>query len=316
MNKKHIRKIIFLIIISISIVIELLVAFYIYNFKIKKNISLLISSTPSLVMTDKNISLSSSIPNHTIRKIDSMNLTAESVLVKEITTDTNVYAKNANDQKYIASITKLITAITADSNFNNDRSIRTDAVSTSVGDSNVQLPNNAEFTINDLYYALLLPSSNEAAYAFANNLGYSNFIDKMNSVGGALGLKNSYFINPAGFDDHTQVNNKDVPNQSNAEDTAVFTKYFLNNSLFSKIVSTKNISVTSTAGQQINLKSTNDLLGVIPGVVGVKTGTENLAGQCLVIDYKKNDENYLIIIFHSQDRFGEAKKIIDRINSL
>lgn len=243
-------------------------------------------------------------------------LTSKSVLVEELNSNRILYTKNSDQKEYIASITKLITAITAHSNFTNDRVIRTDSVSTSVGDSNVQLPNNTDYTIKDLLYALLMPSSNEAAYAFGNNLGYANFIDKMNLVGNAIGLKNSHFINPAGFDDKEKIGDKQLTNESTAEDVAAFTKYFLKYDLFRDIAATKQKTIYSTDGKSINLLSTNELLDVVPGVTGVKTGTENLAGQCVVITYAKDGNNFLIILLHSNDRFKEARQIIDALNTI
>lgn len=310
---KRIPFFVIFLIVSIQIV---LINFYQNNYTKTLPTSIL-SQTPSLSRTTaRNFTLSLTPPTKSNIKLALTSLSSQSVLVKNLNDNSTLYEKNASNKMYIASITKLMTAATALSNISPDLVVRTDSSSVSIVDSYVKLPDNTDYSLIDLLYALLLPSSNQAAYTFANNLGYNNFINKMNSIAKALELEDSYFINPAGFDDQINTNGKKITNQSSARDVAVLTKYILQNKQILEIIKTKNKVISSTNGQNIKLTNTNELLDLIPGVIGVKTGTENLAGQCLDLAYVKDGNTYIIIILNSTDRYADARQIIQSINAL
>jgi D-alanyl-D-alanine carboxypeptidase (penicillin-binding protein 5/6) len=140
----------------------------------------------------------------------------------------------------------------------------------------VDLIKGDELTASDIFYALLVPSGNDAAVTLAENYpgGYRIFLEKMNQKVTELGLKNTHFVNVSGVEspDHFTT----------AYDIAMITRRALDRQRFSTIVSTKNITLQSLKGHLYPLVSTNVLLGK-SGILGVKTGWTPEAGECLVI---------------------------------
>ena len=128
----------------------------------------------------------------------------------------------------------------------------------------------------------------------------------MNNLAGSLNLTNTYFTNPAGFDNDYH--------QTTARDLAVLTKEVIKDQVLSSIVGTKEIVIQDNKGYQHHLFSTNSLLGVEEGVVGVKTGTTEMAGEALITQWKKDGKNIVIVVLTSQDRYQDTKKIIDFVN--
>ncbi len=130
----------------------------------------------------------------------------------------------------------------------------------------------------------------------------------MNKKAESLGIKNSYFTNPAGLDNATQ--------HITAYDPAIASRELLSNKLLHKIVGTKEI-VISDADYQIfhKLSNVNKLLGEIQGIGGLKTGYTESAGENLVSFYKKNGHEFLIVVLKSQDRFEDTRNIVNWINA-
>jgi D-alanyl-D-alanine carboxypeptidase (penicillin-binding protein 5/6) len=88
----------------------------------------------------------------------------------------------------------------------------------------------------------------------------------------------------------------------------------MKNPTFSKIVGTKQVTVTDVTGKSVyNLKNINELLGAVPGVLGIKTGWTENARENLVTYVKRDGHNVVIAVLGSQDRFGETKELIDWI---
>ena len=84
--------------------------------------------------------------------------------------------------------------------------------------------------------------------------------------------------------------------------------------MFAKIVGTKNIIVKSTDDKIVHrLTNINELLGVVPGVMGVKTGWTENARENLVTYIERDGHKVFIAILGSSDRFGETKELINWI---
>jgi D-alanyl-D-alanine carboxypeptidase (penicillin-binding protein 5/6) len=83
---------------------------------------------------------------------------------------------------------------------------------------------------------------------------------------------------------------------------------------FSKIVGTKSISFADVSGKtKYNIKNINELLGTVPGVLGVKTGWTENARENLVTYIERDGHKVMIAVLGSQDRFGETRELIDWI---
>ena len=150
-------------------------------------------------------------------------------------------------------------------------------------------------------------SGNDAAVALAEYVGGSveGFADKMNQKAKELGLENTHFVTPHGLDmaDH----------YTTALELAEMADYAMNNEKFAQIVNTKNITI-SINGRSKSLKNTNELLGNLNGVNGVKTGFTNGANRCLVTSVNRDGMNIITVVLGAdtkKDRTNDSVKLIE-----
>ena len=127
----------------------------------------------------------------------------------------------------------------------------------------------------------------------------------MNAKAKALGLDDTHFINPTGFDA--------VGHYSTAADLAKLTQYALANPTIAKIVAMPKVTVTDITGvHRYAINNTNQLVGKYPEVIGVKTGTTEEAGTSLITAAKGSaDQVIIVVLLDSPDRFGEGKRALD-----
>ena len=109
----------------------------------------------------------------------------------------------------------------------------------------------------------------------------------MNKKANDLGLHSTHFTSPHGLDNEMHY--------TTAYELALITNYVLNNSIFRNYVSTKSINITINNYSKV-LKNTNELLGYLDGVYGVKTGFTNGANRCLVTAIKRNNIDIICIL--------------------
>ena len=144
-------------------------------------------------------------------------------------------------------------------------------------------------TLNNLLYGLLLCSGNDAAVAIAEHIGGSveEFAELMNKKAEELNLKETHFVTPHGLDAPEHY--------TTAYELALLTDYALQDKKFSEIVNTKSYSVQINNYNK-NLNNTNELLGYLEGVNGVKTGFTNGAGRCLVTSTNRSGFNIITVV--------------------
>lgn len=233
-------------------------------------------------------------------------VSAVAVLAYDMATGRVLYEKNIHSKLAPASTTKIMTAIVASEHFNSGDLLTVPAEAL-VGGSTMGLSAYERLTFRSLLYGMMLNSGNDAAYTLAYNYpgGYEAFITKMNSKAAELGAKDTHFNNPAGFDSPTHY--------SSAYDLLLIGKESVKNARLGKVFSTKETSVTSFDKNQIHvLKNLNKLLNE-EGVVGIKTGTTEMAGESLVGLIERENRTILTVMLNSQDRFGETKSLLDWI---
>lgn len=235
------------------------------------------------------------------------NLTAESVLMYDLTENKILYEKNPGDRRPMASLTKIMTAIIAlDDKKTNDKYYVTSA--DIVGQDSMGVSPGEIYDFTDLLHGLLLPSGNDAAEVFANNYpgGRYAFINAMNNKAKALGMFNTHYTNPSGLQG-------DGDQYTTTYDLLILTKYALETyPAFADTVSsaTYDISKTNTH-KAISLANETNLLTSYPGVMGVKTGYTPEAGLCLVTYLNYGGQKIIGIILNSQNRRGEMKQLLD-----
>jgi D-alanyl-D-alanine carboxypeptidase len=228
-------------------------------------------------------------------------VTAEGIYLVDLPSFTPVFSRNENLKLFPASTTKILTALVALDVYKTDQII---TVKKTISDGQVMgLVVGEKITVENILYGTLVHSGNDAAYILADNYGYDKFIALMNKKAQSLGMKNSYFSNPNGLDSGTQ--------HSTAFDLSLAARELLKNPYLSKIVSTKEITISDVDFKYFHrLDNVNKLLGEIQGLGGLKTGYTENAGENLVSFYKKNGHQFVIVILKSLDRFNDTRNII------
>lgn len=239
------------------------------------------------------------------KNISTPSITATGVYVIDLESGVVLYEKNAHTRLKPASLTKIMTALVAMDYFNEDSILKVINGQSANGNT-VKLRKGDQLIANDLLYALLVPSGNDAAVTLAENYpgGYQAFIARMNSKVAEMGLKNTRFANVSGVESQNHY--------TTAFDISSLARAALSRSQFSSIVSTQKITLKSIKGNLYPLETTNLLLGK-PGIYGVKTGWTPEAGECLVILADKDNHPVLISLLNSKDRFGEAETLFNWI---
>jgi len=230
-------------------------------------------------------------------------LTAQGVYVIDLATATPLFDKNKDTRFFPASTTKVITALTARDLYGLDKPIEVKRAITEGQVANLVV--GEKITFENVLYAALIHSGNDAAYVLADNdpQGYAAFIKKMNEKAKEIGMVHSSFSNPAGLDEAAQF--------STPYDLALAGRKLLQDKELAKIVSTKSITISDVDFKYFHaLYNVNQLLGKIPGVGGLKTGKTELAGENLITLYKKDNHEYLIVLMKSEDRFKDTEGIV------
>jgi len=221
-------------------------------------------------------------------------LTAKAFLLYDVDADRMLFAKNSDQSFPPASLAKLMTALLVLEKGNLGESVTIRDVDL-VGGSTMGLKVGETLTVEQLLWGLLIPSGNDAAAALARHQeGTVNaFVQRMNARATQLGLKQTHFTNPQGLDDKQLV--------ASANDLLILTRQNWAFPLFRTIVATANITV---AGH--DLQNTNELLGKASNVKGVKTGTTDDAGECLIANLQHGKHQVMTVVLGSRDRYSDT----------
>ena len=217
-----------------------------------------------------------------------------------------IIGKNEDVKSAMASTTKIMTSIVILEKADLDEMVTVSAKAGGTGGSRLGLKKGDKASVKNLLYGLMLRSGNDAAVALAEHVGGSvkEFAELMNEKASELGLTNTHFVTPHGLDDANHY--------TTALELAKLTDYAMNNETFSKIVGTKSITIyINNQPRQIN--NTNELLGTLNGVVGVKTGFTNNAGRCLVTETKRNNMDIITIVLGADTKKDRTKDSVNLI---
>ncbi len=231
-------------------------------------------------------------------------LTSKSYLVMESGSGTVLAEKNPHLKLNPASITKMVTAISALESFPLDEVI-TIQEEYPVG-KNMELQPGEKMTIENLIYGLIVHSANDAAFVLAGQTQtkIEAFVVRMNNFVKQLGLNDTNFENFDGEDDKNHY--------STAYDLAHIARFALENKVFYQSIRRQEMTVTDVSGEiEHNLETTNELLGQLPEVKGIKTGWTPEAGECFIGLIELDGKEFITVILGSEDRFGETKQLIN-----
>ena len=217
-----------------------------------------------------------------------------------------LFAKNANEKQAMASTTKIMTAIITIEHGNLNEMVEVSEKAGWTGGSRLGLKKGDKVTLRNLLYGLMLCSGNDAAVAIAEHIGgtVDGFIELMNEKAVSLGLKDTNFVTPHGLDDDNHY--------TTPYELALITEYALNIKEIKNIVNTQN-AIISINGYPKNIKNTNELLGVLNGVNGVKTGFTNNAGRCLVTSVSRNGFDIICVVLGADTKKIRTKDSVTLI---
>jgi D-alanyl-D-alanine carboxypeptidase len=233
---------------------------------------------------------------------------APAALVMDLKTGMILFEKNSHERRQIASLTKLMTATIIMEENNLDDTVTISSAATKATGSTMYLTTGEKILVRDLLYGMIINSSNDAAIALAefNTGDTKKFVEKMNKKALALGLLNTHFSNPIGLDD------KD--NYASAYDLAKLSQYIYQKKFIKEAAEIEKITVYSIDKKyKHKLESTNELLDTdFITFKGLKTGTTDQAGLCIITVAENEDENEILtILLRSPDRFKETKILAD-----
>ncbi len=159
---------------------------------------------------------------------------------------------------------------------------------------------------DDLLAATLIVSANDACYALAEHVAGSprRAVNRMNKLAQRLGMAATLFKDPCGHDHPSQ--------KTTAKDLMLLADAAMRHQRILELAATREMQVaTADGGRLFSLKSTNHLLGVYPGVVGLKTGYTARAGQCLIALARQDGVEVLLILLAAEDRWERAIRLLD-----
>ena len=233
---------------------------------------------------------------------------AQAAVLIDAKTGEILYEKNSRARNAPASTTKVLTAIIAIESGHLDDEVKISHRAAGTAGSSMHLSPGQLISMRELLTGLLLRSGNDAAVAIAEHLAGSveNFVALMNHKAELLDASNSHFANPHGLT---------APGHySTAFDLAWIARYALTNPIFSSIVNTKetNIDWLDRRGKEHDqtLKNTNKLLWLLEEADGVKTGTTNQAGPCLISSATRGNQKLIAVVLHDHSRWYDSMQLL------
>lgn len=233
-------------------------------------------------------------------------LSAESAILIEASSGACAYAKNADLRMPMASTTKIMTAYTALSLASPETVIVTDERAVGVEGSSIYLTAGETLTLEQMLYALMLESANDAAAAIAIGLcgSIEDFAASMNRKAEELGLKDTHFVNPHGLDDEEHY--------TTARELAVITREAMRDPLFRQIVSTRKTTIphAETDSERL-LVNHNKLLRLDETCMGVKTGFTKRSGRCLVSSAVRDGVELIAVTLNAPNDWDDHEDLLD-----
>ena len=226
---------------------------------------------------------------------------AHSTVIMDVNSGRILYSKDMNNERLIASTTKIMTCIIVLENSELNKQIEVGNEILEMYGTNIYLEVGEKIKVKDLLYGLMLRSGNDAAEVLANNV-FGNkdiFIMKMNEKAKELGMNSTSFYNSHGLDDNTK-------NYSTAYDMALLGKYAYNNKMFRKIVRTKKYTANSDK-KAYTWYNRMALLNDYKYCIGGKNGYTPKAGKSLVSYAKKDDLVLTIVTLDDDDIYNNHK---------
>jgi D-alanyl-D-alanine carboxypeptidase/D-alanyl-D-alanine carboxypeptidase (penicillin-binding protein 5/6) len=246
------------------------------------------------------------IPADTAPQTEIPALSAAAAILINADTGTVLGEKNPHQERAIASITKIMTALLTAEAGDLDTDFVVDSQAVLVEGTSMGLLPGDTVNRRALIFGMMLPSGNDAANAAAVSVAgsISAFVDRMNERAAAIGMENTHFANPHGLDQDGHY--------SSAYDMALLTRVALKNPLVARAAQTRSISVRYGNPPYTRwLTNNNKLLDMYPGVIGVKTGFTDNARRCLVSACERDGITLIAVTLNAADDWNDHIKMYD-----
>ena len=217
----------------------------------------------------------------------------ESAIVVDIQSGRVLYAKNADSPRAVASTQKLVTALCVLDAGNIDKKV---TIATSDGNcepTKLGLKPGEVYSRRELLKVLMVKSANDVARTLARDVGGDQeaFASRMNRKCASLGMRNSHFKNPHGLTEPGQY--------STARDMAIAARAAYRSPLIRSYIATKAFTFHFNSGRTRYIENTNKVLKTLPYCDGMKTGTTNASGRCLVSSGSLNGRSVIVVVLKS-----------------
>lgn len=218
-----------------------------------------------------------------------------------------LYTKNGDTELPVASLMKIVTALVAEQEYALEQQVQVPSTVYTIDGSRVHLVAGDVLTVHELLAAALIPSGNDAAHTLAavHQQGYDYFIQQMNELVSQHSLIHTKINNPVGYDFNGQY--------SSAKDMAALAAELLESNTLAELVKTRRMTVNGTK-RSYSLVNTNRLLTSNEEVVGLKTGTSDVAGENLVFSWVHQGRTLIGVVLGSSQRFRDAETIMQWVD--
>lgn len=211
--------------------------------------------------------------------------------------------QNAGKFLPIASLTKLMTAVVFEELFPEEKALIISPDAMTLDNNVFGLVAGGAIPKDKALEFMLIVSSNIVAQSAADAIGAQDFVRRMNDRAIEIGMVNTVFIDPSGLGDD---------NRSSARDIVRFIQFIAAEHPEILAISRMPSSLWGTSV----LLNTNELLGMVPGIVGGKTGHTVAAKECLALMFERNGRAFYAVLLGSQNRFADMRELIEYARSL
>ena len=244
------------------------------------------------------------IPLNVFCKEDTFD-TAKSSIVMDLDSGRVLYENNADEERLIASITKIMTCIIAIEQGDLDSDVEAGDEILKMYGTSIYLELNEKMKLIDLLYGLMLRSGNDASVVIAKEVAGTEekFVEMMNEKAKEIGMTNTTFSNPHGLDEETK-------NYSTARDMAILSRYAYKNKTYRKIIGTEEYRV-KTDNKSYLWYNRMKLLGDYKYCTGGKNGYTPSAGKTLVTTHKKGNLKITVVTLYDNDEYNNHERLAE-----
>lgn len=264
-----------------------------------------------LTMLRSYATAADTLPHITPATTDTLDVPCAAAILIDEDSGTVLYEKNADQQRPIASITKVMTLLLTFEALSAGRIALSDTVPVSehayhMGGSQIWLEPGEQMTLDDILKAICISSANDAAVAVAEFVAGSEpaFVQQMNTRAAELGLTDTHFENACGLDAEGHL--------STARDVAMMSREILLH--HAEVRNYCSIWMDSLRGGVTQLVNTNKLLKTYAGITGLKTGTTSKAGVCITASAERDGLRLIAVVLGAasgKERFAAATTLLD-----